>query len=701
MSIIGTPLGYIMWACYQIVKNYGLSIILFTLSTKILLFPVSLKIQKNSVKLVQMKPKIEELKKQYPNKEDKEAFMDAQMELFKEEKYSPAAGCLPMLIQLPIILGLIDVIYKPLKHLLHLPSDIIKALETIAAEVLHADNLGITAQLRVIEMTNDSVYIDKLAALGNIGGMEGESIIWQIQNVDLDFLGLDLSSVPSITEPGILLLIPALSGLSSLALSILQNRGGNILQAEQGAKSQLGMTLFLTLFSLYFTFLVPAGIGLYWIMSNVFAILQMYLLNKIYNPKKYIDYEALEKMKQEKRTDKEKKLEQKKADNGQSLRQREKQDYKKFFKTKDKHIVFYSEKSGFYKYFENVIEELSRQTDIFIHYVTSDPNDAIFSRENPQIMPYYIGGKRLIPFMMKMDADIVIMTMPDLEQMHIKRSLVREDVEYIYLFHWVLSTHMVVRKGALDHYDTIFCVGRHQIEEIRETEKIYGLKTKKLIECGYGVIENMRKQYFKEGSKTNEKKSVLIAPSWQTDNIMESCLDELLQGILDKGYHIVLRPHPEYIKRYKKDIDNILKRYNSLISKDFQIETDFASNVSVYNADILITDWSNIAYEFALTTKKPPLFINTPMKIMNPEYKRLSMEPLDITLRNEIGKSLEPNQLNTIHETIQLLLSKRDNYQEKIEEVINTYFFPFENSGRTVADYIIERLNNKKEEETE
>lgn len=692
MSIIGVPLGYIMWACYQIVKNYGISIILFTLATKILMFPLSIKIQKNSIKLVKMRPQIEKLKKQYPNKEDKEAFMEAQMELYAQEKYSPAAGCLPMLIQLPIIFGLLDVIYKPLKHLLHLPSDVITALESTVKEVLHTEDLGLTFQLKVIETINDPDYIGNFTDLGNIGSLETEAVIRQIQGVDLNFLGLDLSRVPSITEPGILLLIPVLSGLSALTLSVLQNRGGNVLQAEQGRKSQLGMTIFLTVFSLYFAFLVPAGIGLYWIMSNVFSTLQMYLLNAMYDPAKYIDYEALEKMKQEKQAEKGNKKEQNKSGQNLPSRQRESLDYKKFFKTKNKKVVFYSEKSGFYKYFQNAIEELLRRSDITIHYVTSDPNDAIFGKDDPQIVPYYIGEKRLIPFMMKMDADIVVMTMPDLEQMHIKRSLVRDDVEYIFLFHWILSTHMSIRKGALDHYDTIFCVGEHQIDEIRETERIYGLKPKKLIECGYGLIENMLAQYKSQKNEVRKKKNILIAPSWQKDNIMDSCLDDLLGSILDKGYRVIVRPHPEYVKRFRKNLSDIIEKYRSYVGEDFQIETDFTSNVTVLNADVVITDWSNIAYEFAFTTKKPPLFINTPMKVMNPEYEKLSTAPLDITLRSQIGISLELDRVKNADKHIAELLLNEANYEEKIEKSMNRYFFKFENSGKPVADYIIGRI---------
>ena len=110
-------------------------------------------------------------------------------------------------------------------------------------------------------------------------------------------------------------------------------------------------------------------------------------------------------------------------------------------------------------------------------YITSDPEDQIFAlaeKEN-KIRAYYIGEKKLITLMMKMDADVVVMTMPDIENFHIKRSYVRKDIEYIYIPHGMDSLNMTMRTGSMDHYDTVYCVGKHHTEEIRKTEEAYGL----------------------------------------------------------------------------------------------------------------------------------------------------------------------------------------------------------------------------------
>ena len=686
-AIFGIPLGYLMWLCYILVNNYGVAIILFTFISKIILFPLSLLVQKNSIAMAKIKPQLDEISQRYAG--DKDKIAEEQINLYDNEKYSPAMGCLPTLIQIPIIFGLINVIYNPLKHLLHIDVSAIRLLTAKTAQILGMEQIGASFQLKIVEiLQNPDLLLQYEALRGQI--VDYDQIISQIHDLRLTFCGINLSSIPSILQPDLLWAIPVFSGLSCLIMCVVQNEI-NVLQREQTALSKWGMSVFLIAFSVYFTFILPAGVGLYWICGNFFSVLVMFLVNWIYDPKKYIDYSKrpikVMLTKEEKKTQKQKIKEN---------NQRQNIDNKRFYSESEdsKQVVFYSMKSGFYKYFEAIIDYISEQSDIIIHYVTSDPDDAIFKKENPQILPYYIGEKALIPFMMKMDADIVVMTMPDLEKFHIKRSLTRKDIEYIYTFHGVASVHMVLREGALDNYDTIFCVGQHQIDEIRATEHIYELSEKKLIPCGYGLIDKLIAQY--QESKTAIVKNIVIAPSWQQYNIMESCLDELLSGIINKGYRIILRPHPEFIKRFPSYMYMIMEKYGQKQDDYFIIDTDFSSNNSVLCSDLLITDWSTIAHEFSYTTKKPSLFINTPMKIMNPNYERISIVPLDISLRNEIGKSIDIDKIEEAFDTIQYLLNNQEMYNEKISKLMDRYVFNHGRAGEVAGRYIIDSLNSKK-----
>lgn len=691
ISGLGTILGYIMNLCYSILHNYTLSIVVFTVITRIILLPVSIWVHKNSIKMVKLQPEINFIKAKYAG--DGEIISEKQFELYKKEKYSPMAGIIPLFIQLGLLMGVVDVIYKPLKHLLDLSPEVISAFvnKTVELTGIHPETGSI--QLAVVEALSHSDFLPEFTQLQEqLPNVDINQIIAIIQSIDTNFLGFNLANVP-ITTGGVYFLVPLIAGLTALLLCVVQNKI-QVLQSEQGEFSQIGTLALSVGLSLYLGAFVPAGVGFYWMCGNLVAILQIMLLNAVINPKKYIDYAALE---ESKKAIAKVKAEDKAGKNN-PYKQKEKADYKRFFKEDDKQLVFYSERSGFYKYFENVIEYILNNSDIIIHYVTSDPEDAIFEKNEPKIIPYYIGEKRLIPFMMKMDADMVVMTMPDLDNYHIKRSLVRKDVEYVFMFHGPLSMHMAMREGCVDHFDTIFCVGPHVYEEVRKTEEVYQLPSKNLVQCGYGVLENLTKQYEEFRKIENNLKKILIAPSWQKDNIMDSCVNEIIENLIEKNYQIIVRPHPEYTKRFSNNVSELARKYKDKKEKVI-IETDFSISSSIFEADLMISDWSGVAYEFAFSTKKPVLFINTPMKIMNVNYTKLGIEPLEISLRSKVGKSLDLNELHILSKSADELLRQQEKYKRNIEELVNKYFYNFGKSGKIGGQYIINALGKKKETE--
>ena len=497
-----------------------------------------------------------------------------------------------------------------------------------------------------------------------------------------------LTLIPS-EAGGATLLMPFAAGVSALVLGLAQNHL-NPLQREQSTGSQwatngvsIGISLMLGAF-------VPLGVGVYWIASNLLTIAQQALLNRIIPPKKYIDYVALKESKRELAS-----MNQLGSSISKEDRARERADYKRFFSIANKHLVFYSESNGFYKYFESVIEYLLAHSNIIIHYVTSDPKDQIFekAKSEPRIRSYYIGEKRLITLMMKMDADMVVMTMPDLENFHIKRSYVRKDVEYVYMFHGVISSMRTLRPKALDHFDTLLTVGDYIEQEVRRIEEETQSKKKKLVPCGYGVVDKMAAAYERmqtEGAK-RERPIVLVAPSWQPDNILEICLLPLGKALIDKGYDVVVRPHPQYLKRFPQRFEEIAKVCNAFPGEHFRIERDFSSNETVFTADLLVTDWSSIGYEYTLATKKPVLFINTPMKVVNPECE--NWDSFDLKMRNVMGIALEPGETGErAAQAAERLMMEQARYAEAIESVRREHIYHFGESGKYGAKYILESL---------
>lgn len=626
MQQIYDAMAWIMKQCYTLCGNYGVAVILFTFITKIILLPVSVWVQKNSIKMVKIQPDINFLKVRHFG--DADAIAEGQNKLFRQAGYHPLASIVPTVIQLVLLMAVIAAI---------------KA------------------------------------------GMADSSI-------DMRFLGVDLSLIPA-QGRGWLILSPIAAGASAWLMCAAQNQS-NVLQAEQDNWNKYGMLILSVGLSLYLGWFVSVGVALYWVASNLFSIAQLYLLNMAIDPKKYVDYARLEESKKQlselqqlggKRHGRE----------ARDLARREHADYKRFFSVLNKHLVFYSESSGFYKYYKGIIEYILKNTNIVVHYITSDPNDQVFaiSQSQPRLKPYYIAEKRLITLMMKLDCDVMVMTMPDIENFHIKRSYVRKDIEYVYVPHCIDSINMTMRTGAVDHYDSVLCVGKHQKEEITNTEAVYGLPHKTLVDWGYTLLDEMRAQYAASAHEDKPGKKILIAPSWQKDNIVDSCLEEILDTLKGRGYQITVRPHPQEVRLKQAYMEQLEAKYAA--DRDVEIQTDFSSNSTVFESDLLITDWSGITYEYAFTTLRPVLFIDTPMKVMNPEYEKINTPPINIWMREVIGAVVKPDELEKLPEAVERLLSGRDEYRERIDRFVHEYVYNLGNSGEVGAKYIINEIQKK------
>ncbi|MDE5950500.1 MAG: YidC/Oxa1 family membrane protein insertase, partial [Acetatifactor sp.] len=565
VGIVDALVGLIN-GCYMLCHNYWIAIFLFTLLTKVILLPLSIWIQKNSIKTVKMEPELNHIKAVYAG--NQELISEEQYKLFKREKYSPLADLIPLFVQLALLMGVVEAVKK----------------------------------------------------------------------------GTPLTVIP-VEALGLSLIVPAAAAVSAFVMCFVQNKI-NVLQSEQGALNQYGTMIFSVGLSLYLGFFVSIGVGFYWICSNLLSTLQLALLNVWINPKDYIDYEDLEKSKEELKEARAFMTDRKKKGRNNPYRNKEKADYKRFLSGQRKKLVFYSEKNGFYKYYKNIIEEIIKRTNIVVHYITSDPEDEVFALESEQFQPYYIGENRLIVLMMKLEADIMVMTTPDLENFQLKRSYVKKDIEYIYVPHDVNSSNLTFHKDALDHFDTVFVSGMQNKAEIQEREEKCGLPSKNLVEWGSSVIDNMSAAFEEIGSDgAEEGKTILIAPSWQKDNIMDSCIEELLDGLKGGGYRVIVRPHPQYVRHFEEKVDRLAGKY---AGDGVEVQKDFSSNRTVYMADVLVTDWSSIAFEYAFSTLKPVLFINTPMKVVNPDYEELETRPIDLVLRDKVGISLGEDELDRV-----------------------------------------------------
>ena len=301
MEYLYVPFGFLFRILFDFVGNYGLALVIFTLFFRVILLPSAIKQQKSSAKTVRMQPKLKRIREKYQDYAPQERQLRIQAEtneLYQKEGYSAMnGGCAPLLLQLPILWGLYGIIRMPLTHVLNISKDAVAAL-TAAYQAL--PEVGEQSQRTVayIESAIISNIEAIVAANPDLVTAYGDAVA-KIQSFDFSIFGINLGAIPdtgvfkafaaSTTEAKILLLIPILSGLTSLLTSVLTQVRQKKNNPAMDNQQMMGcMMLTMPLMSVWFTFQFPAGMGMYWILSNILAFFQTLVVGHFYAPRKTI-----------------------------------------------------------------------------------------------------------------------------------------------------------------------------------------------------------------------------------------------------------------------------------------------------------------------------------------------------------------------------------------------------------------------------
>ena len=280
-DLLAVPFGYIIGFFYDITHNYLLSILFITLLTRIILLPSAMKQQKSSAAQMRLQSKVRRIQEMYKGNQQK--INEETQALYQREGFNPmSSGCLPMLIQLPVMIGLYSAIRTPLTNVLHLGSSVVSALtEAVGSVTEVSNNARVTLEIEVLN------HLDKLTDVAGVSAADFEKIIEFRDRFQL--FGITLSETPG-KQPSILWLLPIISGITALGSSIfmfLRQRKQNPAQGNNAA--MLGCTFLMgPAMSIYFGFLFPGGISLYWILGNILSFIQTVVLNIMYKPEKIL-----------------------------------------------------------------------------------------------------------------------------------------------------------------------------------------------------------------------------------------------------------------------------------------------------------------------------------------------------------------------------------------------------------------------------
>jgi len=349
--------------------------------------------------------------------------------------------------------------------------------------------------------------------------------------------------------------------------------------------------------------------------------------------------------------------------------------------SEERTLTFYSEGRNYWSYLGGLLETVLNTSNINICYVTSSEDDPGLKLNHPRLKTFVIGDGFIRDWMFaNMKTDVMVMTMPDLNQYQVKKS--SHPVHYLYVQHSLVSFQMVYRPGAFDHYDTIFCAGPHHIEEMRAIEKCYDLPAKNLFEHGYARLDSIvaenatRPQSLKS---ENDATHYLLAPSWGPNGTIETGVGKKIVDLLmSNGAQVTLRPHPQTIIFAKKQVDEIVNAHKD--NPMFDFENNVQGQDSLHASDVMICDWSGAALDYAFGLGKPVLFIDVKRKINNPNYTDIPLEPFEVTIRDKIGQVISP-------ENIEALLKMDTNRLP--ETLAENYVYNIGNSDEVGATEII------------
>jgi hypothetical protein len=318
-------------------------------------------------------------------------------------------------------------------------------------------------------------------------------------------------------------------------------------------------------------------------------------------------------------------------------------------------FVIYSEGNQYWNLFKPILDEFDNR-GIAVSFLTSSENDPVFTCKYRHINAEYIGqGNRAYAHLNFLSADIVLMTTPGLNVYQLKRA--KTVGRYVHILH-APSDATLYRLFGLDFFDAVFLTGEYQTKDIRFLEKLRGLPEKELVVVGCTYLDFFAGKIARIPSEENRQFTVLVSPSWGPSALLSRYGTDLLDPLYKTGWRIIVRPHPQSSKSEKSMLKSLEKRYES--ASNFEWDYNQDNIYSLVKADIMISDFSGIIYDFIFLCDKPVIYVTQDFDLRPYDADDLDHELWQFAILREIGLELKPDHFNRIEELVAGLSSNED-----------------------------------------
>ena len=356
---------------------------------------------------------------------------------------------------------------------------------------------------------------------------------------------------------------------------------------------------------------------------------------------------------------------------------------------RDRLITFYAEDGGSWPHFAPIIDALTGEHGCSVSYLTSSEGDPLLSAPRPGVRAYFVGeGVKRAFLFQTMEVGVLVATVPQLGIPVLPRSRFAEKLgtRYVYVFHSMASTHMIYEPDGFDHYDTVMCVGPYMVAELRARETAVGLPAKELVEHGYGRLDAILADASRGDRPVPARPTVLVAPSWGPTCIFETIGSEVVRTLLDGGCRVIARPHPMTTKKTPRAVEDLVATFGS--HPDFTLDGDIAATRSLHESDVMVSDWSGAALEYAFGLERPVVFVDVARKVNNPEYTALGIEPFEASVRDQIGVVVDPGQLGALVPAVHEMIRSPGEWRARLRGVRDANVFNVGTSGEVAARHI-------------
>ena len=351
-------------------------------------------------------------------------------------------------------------------------------------------------------------------------------------------------------------------------------------------------------------------------------------------------------------------------------------------------IAIFTDHKRYWNVFEPLLDEFEKRKQEVI-YMTCSEDDPAFNKHYEYITCEFIGeGNKAFSKLNLLNASVVVSSTPSLGVFQWKRS---KNVDYyIHVQHGANDISMY-RMFGTDHFDGLPLSGEYQVKQIRQLEQMRGIPEREAPLCGIPYMDAMKKRLDAAGPVPPHERTVLMAPSWGKSGILSRFGEKLIDALISTGYKIIVRPHPQSYASEKEMLNKLMSKYTDESKVIWNRDND---NFEVLRqADILISDFSGIIFDFTLVFDKPLIYTDTNYDTSPYDVSWINETPWTFKILPELGLELNEGNVDRIKELIDRCIDD-PTFRKGRDKARAETWIPMGNGAELTVDFIIKKYND-------